>query len=76
MAADPSFGRRKIRPVGLLEMVVTPNWYGFQIVQNKGEFGSDVLVFQSRGQRLRFMSAVEEICPNIQIFRRRRLAAR
>ena len=63
-------GRRKVHPDALRELTVTPPWCSFQIVNIQGEFGSEMLVFQSRGQRLRFMNAVEKICPNVQMYRR------
>jgi hypothetical protein len=62
--------RRKIHPDALRELTVAPPWYSFQMVHIKGEFGSELLVFQSRGQRLRFMNAVEKICPNVTMYRR------
>jgi hypothetical protein len=65
-----SLKRRKVHPDALRELTVTPPWYSFQIVHIQGEFGSELLVFQSRGQRLRFMNAVEKICPNVQMYRR------
>jgi hypothetical protein len=48
---------------------VTQPWYSFQIVEIQGEFASELLVFESRNQRLRFMSAVQEICPKVRMFR-------
>ena len=36
-------------------------WYGFQVVEIRGGFRTELLLFQTRGQRLRFMSVVEEI---------------
>src|SRR5271154_4760221 len=65
-----SLKRRKVHPDALRELTVTPPWYSFQIVHIQGEFGSELLVFQSRGQRLRFMNAVEKICPSVQMYRR------
>jgi hypothetical protein len=64
--------RRRLRtsPTGLGELTVTQPWYSFQIVEIQGEFGSELLVFESRNQRLRFMSAVQEICPEVRMFRR------
>jgi hypothetical protein len=64
-------GRRKI-PIGTLrELTVSDPWYSFEIVTIQGGFGSEVLIFQSRGQRLRFMSAVEKIRPDVQMFRKK-----
>ena len=39
-------------------------WFSFQVVEIYGGFGTELLLFQSRGQRLRFTSALEAICPN------------
>ena len=64
-------GRRKVAIEGLRELTVTDPWYTFQIVTIQGGFGSEVLIFQSRGQRLRFMSAVEKIRPDVPMFRQK-----
>jgi hypothetical protein len=66
-----SRGRRKIAIGTLRELTVSDPWYTFQIVNIEGGFGSEVLVFQSRGQRLRFMSAVEKIRPDVPMFRQK-----
>jgi hypothetical protein len=66
-----SFGRRKIRLASLSRMTVAPAWYSFQIVRISGDFGSDVLVFQTRGQRRRFTSLIEKICPKVVVYRSR-----
>ena len=65
-----SLRRRRVHPDSLRELTVAPRWYTFQMVHIQGEFGSELLVFQSRGQRLRFMNAVEKICPSVQMYRR------
>jgi hypothetical protein len=62
--------RRKVHPDALRELTVAPPWHSLQMVHIQGEFGSELLVFQSRGQRLRFMNAVEKICPNVRMYRR------
>jgi hypothetical protein len=59
-------GRRvKIKPGSLRELTVMSPWYGFQLVEIGDGFRTELLLFQSRGQRLRFMSVVEEICPDV-----------
>jgi hypothetical protein len=63
-------GRRKVHPGGVRELTVTRPRYSFQIVQIKGVFGSEVLVFQSRRQRLRFMKALEKINPDLPMYRK------
>lgn len=63
-------GRRvKIKPGSLRELTVMSPWYGFQLVEIGDGFRTELLLFQTRGQRLRFMSVVEEICPDVQMFR-------
>jgi hypothetical protein len=63
-----SLGRRlETGTASLRVLVVLEPWYGFQVVEIEGWFGSELLVFQSRDQRLRFMSAFEEICPDVPI---------
>jgi hypothetical protein len=62
--------RRKIYPGSVRELTVTPPWYTFQIVHIQGDFGLEVLMFQSRGQRLRFMNVIEKICPDVQMYRK------
>jgi hypothetical protein len=63
-------GRRvKIKPASLRELTVMSPWYGFQVVEIRGGFRTELLLFQTRGQRLRFMSVVEEISPDVQMFR-------
>jgi hypothetical protein len=57
-----SLGRRfKIGTAGLRELMVREPWHGFQVVEIEGWFGSELLVFQSRDQRRRFMRAFAEI---------------
>ena len=50
-----------------------PTWFSFQVVEIYGGFGTELLLFQSRDQRLRFTSAVEAICPNANVFRQKPL---
>jgi hypothetical protein len=72
-----SLGRRvRVNPASLRELTVVSPWFGFQVVVIQGGFGRELLVFQSRGQRLRFMSVVEKICPDVQMFRAAPPAAR
>ena len=49
---------------------MTNRWHSFEIVSIEGGFGTELLMFQSRGQRLRFMSAIEKMCPNVKMFRK------
>ena len=68
-----SLGRRlETGAAGFRELMVREPWHGFQVLEIEGWFGSELLVFQSRDQRLRFMRAFEEICPNVPITRKAR----
>jgi hypothetical protein len=68
-----SLGRRlETGATPLRELMVMEPWYGFQVVEIEGWFGSEVLVFQSRAQRLRFMSAFEKTYPTVPIYRKSR----
>jgi hypothetical protein len=63
-----SLGRQfRTGTAGLRELIVIEPWYGFQVVEIEGWFGSELLVFQSRAQRRRFMIAFDEICPDVPI---------
>jgi hypothetical protein len=63
-------GRRaKMKPGSLRELTVMSPWYGFQVVEIRGGFRTELLLFQTRGQRLRFMGVVEEIYPHVEMFR-------
>jgi hypothetical protein len=67
-----SLGRRlETGAAPLRELLVREPWCGFQVVEIEGWFGSEVLVFQSRAQRLRFMCAFEETYPSVPIYRKR-----
>src|ERR1700677_137241 len=63
-------GRRRVHSGSLRALMVTRPWYGFQIVRIRGDFGAETLMFQTRRQRQRFMSAVEAIRPDDGRFRR------
>jgi hypothetical protein len=63
-----SLGRElEVGAGGIRELMVMRPWRGFQLVQLEGWFGAELLVFQSRDQRRRFMTAFEKICPNVPI---------
>src|ERR1700677_4200218 len=68
-----SLGRRlETGATPLRELMVMEPWHGFQVVEIEGWFGSEVLVFQNRVQRLRFMSAFEETYPGVPIYKKSR----
>jgi hypothetical protein len=63
-----SIGRKlEVGEGGIRELMVMQPWHGFEVLKMEGWFGVELLVFQSRGQRLRFMSAFEKICPSVPI---------
>ncbi|MFZ2104595.1 MAG: hypothetical protein WAV18_04285 [Roseiarcus sp.] len=62
-----------VSPASVRELTVMQTWFSFQVVEIYGGFGTELLLFQSRGQRLRFTSAVEAICPNANVFRQKPL---
>jgi hypothetical protein len=65
-----SFGRKlEAGAGGIRELMVMEPWHGFEVVRMEGWFGVELLVFQSRDQRVRFMSTFEEICPDVPIRR-------
>lgn len=65
-----SLGRKlEVGEGGIRELMVMRPWHGFEVVRLEGWFGAELLVFESRDQRLRFMSAFEKICPSVPICR-------
>ena len=68
-----SLRRMSVSPASVRELTVMQTWFSFQVVEIHGGFGTELLLFQSRGQRLRFTSAVEAICPNANVFRQKPL---
>jgi hypothetical protein len=68
-----SLRRISVSPASVRELTVMQTWFSFQIVEIYGGFGTELLLFQSRGQRLRFTSAVEAICPNATVYRKKPL---
>jgi hypothetical protein len=65
--------RISVSPASVRELTVLDPWLSIQMVEIYGGFGTGLLLFQSRGQRLRFTSAVEAICPNANVFRKKPL---
>jgi hypothetical protein len=68
-----TFQRMSVSPANVRELTILQTWFSFQLVEIYGGFGTELLLFQSRGQRLRFTSAVEAICPNANVFRQKPL---
>ena len=66
--------RISVSPASVRELTVLDPWLSIQMVEIYGGFGTELLLFQSRGQRLRFTSAVGEICPNVPLYRKKPLA--
>ena len=69
-----TFRRMSVSPASLRELTVLDPRLSFQMVEIYGGFGTELLLFQSRGQRRRFTSAVGEICPSVQLYRKKPLA--
>ena len=70
-----SFFRRTVSLSSVRRMTVSLPWCGFEVVRISGDFGSDVLVFSSKGQRRRFIAIVESLCPGVGVYRSRSLPA-
>jgi hypothetical protein len=68
-----SFSRRSVALSALRRLTVSPPWFRFEVVRISGDFGSDILVFSSRGQRQRFIAIVESLCPSVGVYRSRSL---
>jgi hypothetical protein len=69
-----SLRRMSVSPASVRELRVLDPWLSFQMVEIYGGFGAELLLFQSRGQRRRFTSAVGEICPSVRLYRKKPLA--
>ena len=68
-----SLQRMSISPASVRELTVLDPWLSFEMVEIYGGFGTELLLFQSRGQRRQFTSAVGEICPSVPLYRKSRL---
>jgi hypothetical protein len=66
-----SLRRMNVSPASVRELTVMQTWFSFQVVEIYGGFGTELLLFQIRGQRLRFTSALEAICPNAHVYRKK-----
>jgi hypothetical protein len=70
-----SFRRRTLSLADVHRLTVSaPWWWGFEVVNISGNFGSDMLIFASRGQRRRFSALIKSVCPDIAIYRIRSLS--
>jgi hypothetical protein len=64
-----SFRRRTVFLSEVRRLTILPRWLGFEAVKIYGDFGSDMLIFNSRDQRRRFTLVMHSLCPSILIFR-------
>lgn len=69
-----SFYRREIRLDSLRRITVAPRWWWFEVAWLSGEFGSEMVVFQSRRQRRRFTRLIERLCPQLVVYRSRSIS--
>ena len=65
-----SWGRRSVSIEGVRECTVAPRWLGFEVLEIKGAFGGDVLVFPTRAQRRRFTNLIEKLNQDVVIYRK------
>ena len=68
-----AFGRRTIALEEVQRISVGMGWGGFQVVRITGAFGVDILVFQSRSQRRRFVKFLVLMRPALPVYRSRSL---
>jgi hypothetical protein len=68
-----SFFRRTVSLSDVRRLTVSKPWSGFDVVRISGDFGSDMLVFPSKGQRRRFIALMESLCPGMVVYRSRSL---
>ena len=68
-----AFGRRTLAIEDVHRISVGIGWAGFQVVRITGAFGVDILVFQSRGQRRRFVKFLGRMRPDLPVYRSRSL---
>jgi hypothetical protein len=63
-------GRRlEVGAAGLRELRVMEPWHRIEVVRIEGWFGAELLVFQSRAQRVRFMSVFQKTYPDVPIYK-------
>jgi hypothetical protein len=66
-----SFWRRTVLLSDVRRLTVSAPWFGLEVVKVSGDFGSEMLVFASKGQRRRFMALVRSISRDVAVFRSR-----
>ena len=68
------FWRRAVLLSDVRRLTVSAPWLGFEVVKISGDFGSDTLVFASKGQRRRFIAHIRRICPGVAVYRSQSLS--
>jgi hypothetical protein len=64
-----SFRRRTVRLSEVRRLTRLARWFGFDVVKISGDFGCDLLIFASRGQRRRFIAIIQSIYPEVAVYR-------
>jgi hypothetical protein len=69
-----SFWRRTVLLSEVRRLTVSAPWFGLEVVKVSGDFGSEMLVFASKGQRRPFIALIRSICPGIAVYRSQSLS--
>jgi hypothetical protein len=64
-----SFRQRTVRLSEVRRLTRSARWFGFDVVKISGDFGWDLLIFASRGQRRRFIALIQGIYPEVGVYR-------
>jgi hypothetical protein len=68
------FWRRTVLLSHVRRLTVSAPRFGLQVVKIAGDFGSDKLVFGSKGQRRRFITLIRSTSPGIAVYRTQSLS--
>jgi hypothetical protein len=63
-----SFRQRTVR-LSEVRRLTRLRWFGFDVVKISGDFGWDLLIFASCGQRRRFIALIQSIFPEVATYR-------
>jgi hypothetical protein len=66
-----SFRRRTVLLSEVSRLTTSARWFGFDVVKITGDFGWDLLIFASRGQRRRFTALIQSVCPDVAVYHNR-----
>jgi hypothetical protein len=64
-----SVRQRTVRLSEVRRLSMSARWLGFDVVKITGDFGWNLLIFASRGQRRRFTALMQTICPEVAVYR-------